>query len=303
MSLGAVMTRGPQVADWLSTGLHIGLAITASIFMTKHIVSTSHPNRLTRLMHAKLFYHFLAIEWLHILTNIGEWLENLFYDRGDGLIVSYLPVVTSILIYSTMAHVLSIFLRQELIWVEATQWQMAGAMLSYLMFAVNFDLGRYFWFAIGVAWMYWVYHIFVCYFQNEKEGEVSTMTIVVLAWVLIAWTVRLAVLPAIGHYGAASVSFTSETWLRVVFDFMATSIPALLMTFYVNGYQTHLASMLEERGFKFFISRLKSLGYIGSYLITGHLVNTHGTSSTGSEDTFVQSEMTGGRAGPGQKYF
>lgn len=300
-SFGAEMTTGPQIADWLATGLHIALAITASIYMTKHILTKDHPNRLTRLMHAKLFYHFLAIEWLHILTNIGEWLMNLFYDRGDGIIVSYLPVLMNVFIYSIMAHILSIFLRQDLLWVESTQYQMAGAMLCHLMYAVQFDLGRYFWYAIGVAWVYWVYHILVCYFQNEKEDEVASSTIFVLTWIFLSWTISIAVIPAIGHYGGASISFTTETWLRNVFAFTSTSIPALLIAFYVNGYQAHLASMLEERGFKFFTSRLKTTGYIGSYLITGHLVNAPADilgHATGSY--FTQEEVT---SGDRPKYF
>ena len=233
-------------------------------------------------MHSKLFYHFLAIEWLHILTNIGEWLTNLFYDRGDGIIVSYLPVVMNIFIYSIMAHILSIFLRQELIWVESTQYQMAGAMLAYLMFAVQFDLGRYFWYAIGVAWVYWIYHVFACYYQNEQENRVGNVTIIILAWIFISWTVSLVIIPVIGHYGAASISFVTETWLRNVFVFTSTSIPALIICFYVNSYETHLASMLESHGFKFFLTRMKSsVAYIGSYLVTGHLVNTHGDAERG----------------------
>ena len=38
-SFGADMTKGAQIADWLSVGLHIALAITASVMMTKHLLN------------------------------------------------------------------------------------------------------------------------------------------------------------------------------------------------------------------------------------------------------------------------
>lgn len=282
----AFIGTGEQIADWLSLGLHGTLAIVAHIMMTRHIIAIDHPNPLTRMMHKKMFSHFLAVEWLCVLTNFGEVFSHLFFDRGDGLIVSYLPVITNIIIYSIMAHMITVYLRHDPHWVDVTQWQLAGSMLCYLMFAVVFDLSRYLWYAIGVAWMYWVYHIFTCYYRNDHENHVSASTLLLLVWVFLAWSASLLVMPLIGHYGLASVSFTIETWLRNVFTFVAVSIPALYMSFHLHGFQTHLGSMLEERGLKFFASRLKDVGFVGDYLL-GHLLVCDGASSTAE---FVASE-------------
>lgn len=296
--MAAVLTQGVKLADWLAFGVHGVIAIMCSVHMSYHINTIKHFSPLTRLMHQKMLHHALAIQWLSMWGAFLEATGLFFYDRGD-IVVSYAPQAINVLIYGILVHMLSVYLQQNLAWVESTWYTATVALLFLLGYSASPEMPHYALWAVGVAMLYWIFHILVVYRKDEKEGA-TLIVIVLFFWIFCSWTVSLVV-QLVGHMGLMSIEFVTEVWLRNVSQFTSVSLPALVVAFHLSGYKTKIGMFIEVKGIKLLATRCSEHGFVGDYLFTHALLSAEEAAVVKHTDllhgdAFVASLMGGAKA-------
>lgn len=293
--MAAVITHGVKVADWVSFSIHAFLWVVCNIHLKHHLTTIKHLSPLTRHMHQKMLNHAMGIEFISMWGFFFEAMGAFLYDRGD-IVISYSPVITNIAVYATLVHMLSVYVYHNLGWVESTWYQATVAMVFFLGFAAWPDVVHYAMWAIGVGIMFWIYHLFISYHRQDKDGP-SPVVMFLLIWIGFSWLASFLV-QLFGHMGMMKYSFVIEVWIRNGLHITSITLPALVMAFHLSGYKTKLGMFIEAKGLKFMATRCQDHGFLGDFLFTHPLLDAGEaevvkTSDLVHGDEFVRSMMGG----------
>jgi len=291
--MAAVVTHGVRVADWVTFGVHALLWAVCNIHLKHHLTTIKNLSPLTRHMHQKMLNHAMSLQFLSMWSVFFEVLGVFFYDRGD-IIVSYSPVIFDVAIYGIFVHMISVYVYHNLGWMESTWYTATVGMLFFLGFSVWPEVAHYAMWAIGVGVMYWVFHLWVSYHRQDKDGP-SPVVMFVLIWVGLFW-VGIFLVQLFGHMGMMKFSFVIEVWTRNVLKLSGVTLPTMVMAFHLSGYKTRLGMFIEARGLKFMATRCQDHGFLGDYLFTHPLLDAGEAevlkpSDLVYGDQFVQSMM------------